>query len=136
MTREALKKTIWEDLDLETRSLIFCCFDTEYGTGIGNSLIETTDDLFDDYGWYDFCVDNLPNTPSVTMTECVTYMLGDGEADHASGDDIDYLADIMRDHPRMFSALLDECADVLSIIRNAEAPNPAYDVLGIEEDEQ
>lgn len=131
---ENLKARIWKELGLNDRSIIFCHFDTEYGDGIGGDLIESTDDLFDCDEWYEFCYNEVPNVPSVSMDECTTYLIGNGEVDHASGGDIDCLNAIISGNHRTFFELLDEHADVLATIQDEEVSNPAYDVLE-EEDE-
>lgn len=132
---EELKARIWEELGLNDRSIIFCHFDTEYGDGIVGDLIECTDDLFDCDEWYNFCYNEVPNVPSVSMgDECVSYLLGDGETDNAWGDDTDYLNEMMHAHRRTFFELLDEYADVLATIQDEEVSNPAYDVLEDEDD--
>lgn len=136
MTIEELKDRIWEDLGLDDRSIIFCHFDTDYGDSIGCGLVETADDLYDDDEWYEFCYNEVPNTPSVAVGECITYLLGNGEVDHASSGDCEYLVDAMRIFKRTFWEMLDEYADILSIVLEKEAPNPAYDVLEDEDDDE
>lgn len=131
---ENLKARIWEDLGLNDRSIVFCHFATEYGDGIGGDLIESTDDLFDCDEWYEFCYNEVPNVPSVYVSDCISYLLGDGEADHASGGDIDCLNAMMHGNRRTFFELLDEHADVLGTIQDEEVSNPAYDVLEEEEE--
>lgn len=135
MTIEELKARIWEDLGLNDRSVIFCHFATEYGDGIGGGLIESTDDLFDCDRWFDFCYNEVPNVPSVAMSDCISYLLGDGEADYTHLDDVDCLDSLMHGNRRVFFKLLDEYADVLATIQDEEVPNPAYDVLEDEDDE-
>lgn len=133
---EELKARIWEELDLDNRSIIFCHFDTDCGDDIGSVLVETEDDLYDDDRWYHFCYTKVPNIPSIAVDECVTYMLGSGEVDRASWDDCEYLVDAMRIFKRTFWDMLDEYADILSIVLEKEAPNPAYDVLEDEDDDE
>ena len=132
---EELKARIWEDLWLDERSLIFCHFDTDYGNAIGSGLVETEDDLYENDEWWGFCYDEVPNIPSVAVNECVTYMLGNGEADRASEYDLNYLIDTIHIYGQTFWNMLDEYADILSIVVEKEAPNPAYDVLEDEDDE-
>lgn len=134
MSVEELKARIWEDLWLDERSLIFCHFDTDYGDAIGSGLVETEDDLYENDEWWEFCYDEVPNIPSVAVDECVTYMLGNGEVDRASEYDLKYLNDAIHTYRQTFWDMLDEYADILSIVLEKEAPNPAYDVLEDEED--
>lgn len=136
MSVEELKTHIWEDLGLDDRSIIFCHFDTDYGDAIGSGLVETEDDLYDNDEWYHFCYTKVPNIPSIAVDECMTYMLGSGEVDRASWDDCEYLVDAMRIFKRTFWDMLDEYADILSIVLEKEVPNPAYDVLEDEEDDE
>ena len=131
---EELKARIWEDLGLNDRSIIFCYFDTEYGDGIGRGLIETEDDLYDNDEWWEFCYNEVPNIPTVMVEDCVTYMLGHGEVNHASGDECEYLNDAMHRFKRTFWHMLEAYADELCAFAAKEASNPAYDVLE-EEDE-
>lgn len=135
MTVEELKARIWEDLGLNDRSVIFCHFATEYGDGIGGGLIESTDDLFDCDEWYEFSYNEVPNVPSISVNECVSYLIGNGEVDHAYGGDVDCLDSLMHGNRRTFFELLDKYANVLVTIQDEEAPNPAYDVLEDEDDE-
>lgn len=137
MSVEELKARIWEELGLNDRSIIFCHFDTEYGDGIGGDLIECTDDLFDCDEWYEFCYNEVPNVPSVSMSGgCVSYLIGDGEMDNTWSDDANCLDEMMRTHRRTFFELLDEYADVLVMIREEEVSNPAYDVLEDDDDDE
>ena len=136
MTIEELKAYIWEDLGLDDRSIIFCHFDTDYGDGIGGGLVETEDDLYDNDEWWGFCYNEVPNIPSVAVNECVTYMLGNGEVDRASEYDLGYLDDTIHTYKRTFWDMLDEYANVLSIVLEKEAPNPTYDVLEDEDDDE
>ena len=133
MTTKELKARIWEDLDLDNRSIIFCHFDTDYGDGIGSGLVETEDDLYENDEWWEFCYDKVPNIPSVGVDDCVTYMLGNGEADRASEYDLNYFNDAISGYKRTFWDMLYEYADILSIVLEKEASNPAYDVLEDEE---
>ena len=135
MSVEELKVRIWEELGLNDRSIIFCYFDTEYGDGIGGDLIESMDDLFDCDEWYEFCYNEVPNVPSISVNECVSYLIGNGEVDHIYGGDIDFINAIMTQNPENFFRVLYENSDVLATIWNQEAPNPAYDVLEDEDDE-
>lgn len=131
---EELKARIWEELGLNDRSIIFCYFDTEYGDGIGGDLIESTDDLFDCDEWYEFCDNEVPNVPSMSIDGCTTYLIGNGETDHTYGGDVDCLNSLMCGNRRVFFELLDKYADVLATIQDEEVSNPAYDVLEGEED--
>ena len=61
-------------------------------------------------------------------------MIGNGEVDRASEYDLKYLNDAIHTYRQTFWDMLDEYADILSIVLEKEAPNPAYDVLEDEED--
>ena len=132
-TYQEFKKNIWETLDLDNRSITFTIVDSEFGVTVESGMVETSDDLYDT-DIPDLLMDHDGETAQVYATE--SWLLGNGEAEHASYSDLGHLQTAMDDHNRFFDRLIREEADPLCSLGEFELENPYYEEPDDEDSEE
>lgn len=121
MTYQEFKTNLWTLLDLDNRSIIFTIVDSEFGVTVESGMVETSDDLYDT-DIPDLLMDHDGETAQVYSTE--SWLLGSGEADHASCSDVGHLQTAMDDYNRFFDRLIWEEADPLCSLGEFELETP------------
>lgn len=133
MTLSEFKADVWETLGLNNRSISFFHVQLDDRDMMGSGIVDCSGDLYDDMDFYELCGD-LDDEPYVYVQSCVSYILGDGEVDHADYDDITLLLELQMSEPELFAQLLEEYAEVPCDVYDFEIENPAYLEI-VEEDE-
>ena len=128
MTYEEFKKNLWNQLNLDNRSIIFHTLDLDrrYTTYIGSGLVESTDDLYESGPFLDECFE-LCDESEIYVENVTSYLLGNGEADHADHGDVKLLQHYVEQYGNYFDQLLNEEADVLCSLNDVSAENPEYE---------
>ena len=122
-----LKPYLWELLGLDKRSIIFHVIDADDDRLYYRpDMITTADDLYDSDGLFDigtaFCEER-----ELHITSVESYLMGDGESDHADYSDIEALEEIAETSPDALNGVLELYADLLCAVRDFTVQNPAYD---------
>lgn len=118
---------LWDKLKLSGRAIIFWIADFGFAPdAMGSGMIESIDALYETDYVYDLGDEN-PETERFDVYGVDSYMIGDGEADHADHDDIDVLSEVNAKSPIAFDAFLREYADGLVHLNEGKVDNPYYD---------
>jgi hypothetical protein len=117
-TIKDLKDYLWHELELDTRSITFHVVNDEY---FGSGIVEYEEDLLDSDA---FAAIRPHDWRCVTADTVESFMLGDGESDHADYADIDLLDELHREYPELLQGLLDDCADCLASMTDVAVFNP------------
>lgn len=125
MTYQEFKQNLWTLLDLDNRSIIFHIIDSEFGFTVGSGMVESSDDLYDT-GFANVLLDNA-DAPYINVYSVESWILGSGEADHASYSDVELLQTAMDNHNRFFDRLIQEEVDPLCSVEDCELENPYYE---------
>lgn len=118
----AMLAAIIDTLGLEDRTIVFHDLDGVLASG---SVLDRDDLLDRSDAFRDLAADN-DSAPAVDVSEVITYMLGTGEADSATADDIRILDQFRDRDPRAFQDMLGWYADVLAAMDGLSVPNPYY----------
>lgn len=118
----AMLAAIIDALGLDDRTIVFHDMDGALASG---SVLDP-DDLADrSDAFLDLAADN-DAAPVIDVSEVVTYMIGTGEADSATADDIRTLERFRDSDPRTFAEALGWYADVLAALDCLSVPNPYH----------
>ena len=135
MTKEEAKNVLFQRLELEG-TIIFHVYECNGEYLVGSEIIGSDDDMygsdrFFDYG-YDHCYEESFDVGIVN-----TYMIGDGEADHASSGDCAIIEDMLnsKEYGDALWEYLEEDADFINGCMCGEVNNPCYEPDEEEEDE-
>ena len=118
----AMLAAIIIDLGLEERTIVFHDLD---GTLAAGSVLDRDDLLDRSDAFLDLAADN-DGAPDIDVAEVITYMIGTGEADTATADDLRTLRRYQAQDPRTFQDMLGWYADVLAALDGLSVPNPYY----------
>lgn len=124
MTYEEFKTNLWTLLNLDNHAITFTIVDSEFGTTVESGIVECTGDLCDT-DFTDLCMDYDGETVQVYSVE--SWMVGDGEADHADLADLGLIQAAMDKMPQLFDEFIRDCADNLCSLGDFEFENPYYD---------
>lgn len=118
----AMLAAIIDTLGLDARTIVFHDMDGALASG---SVLDRDDLLDRSDAFRDLAADN-DGAPVIDVSEVITYMLGTGEADSATADDIRTLERFRDSDPRAFQDMLGWYADVLAALDGLSVPNPYY----------
>ena len=118
----AMLAAIIAALGLEDRTIVFHDLD---GTLASGSVMDRDDLLDRSDAFRDLAAEN-DSAPVIDVSEVITYMIGTGEADSATADDIRTLERFRDSDPRTFTEALGWYADILAAIDCVSVPNPYY----------
>ena len=125
MTYQEFKANLWTLLGLDNRAITFHILDTEFGVSVGSGIVESSDDLYDTDAT-DMLMDN-PDAPFIQVYSVESWMLGNGEADHADSADVELLQSAMEKFNGFFDLFIRELADPLCSLGEFEWENPHYE---------
>ena len=126
-TADELRDHIWQELDLDNHSLLFGVLDIgDDEPHILPGMFDCSGDLWDDSEFYDIAL-SYCNDPEIHVDLLETYMIGNGEAEHAYSGDCEYLADVAKESPSAWNDFLNDIADCLCTLKDFNIENPAYE---------
>lgn len=125
MTYQEFKQNLWTLLDLDNRAITFHILDTEFGVSVGSGIVESSDDLYDTDAT-DMLMDNT-DASFIQVYSAESWMLGNGEADHADSADVELLQSAMEKFNGFFDLFIRELADPLCSLGEFEWKNPHYE---------
>ena len=122
------KNKVWQELDLDNRSILFHIIDVgDSALHIGPGMVDTTNDLYDSDPFWDIEYERS-DEPEIEVYSVDSYVLGDGECDHADYFDLDYLADLYQEATVFaFDDFLREYAELLCSYKDATVANSCYE---------
>lgn len=124
-TASEIRDFLWENLDLAHRAITFHILDVDVPVYEGG-IIDSAMDLYDSCALYDIGGEH-PEEPELYVTDCTSYIMGDGEAEDADGADIDTLEEVAScADPCALAAFLREL-DVLASLHSVYVDNPAFE---------
>lgn len=127
MTYQEFKKNIWETLDLDNRSITFFLLEVNgEPLTIGSGIIDCSGDLWESDELYEIG-EGASYEEKLEVYGVESWMLGNGESDHANALDLEILQDAYTEYPTLFDDLLKELGENLVSIGDFEIDNPAYD---------
>ena len=135
MTKEEAKNVLFQRLDL-TGSIVFHVYDANGTWLVGSDIIGDEGDLQMSDRFYDYCYDNYwCETIDVGIVN--TYMIGDGEADHAYSSDCAIIEDMLnsKEYGDALWKYLEEDADFINSCVCGTVDNSCYEPDEEEEDE-
>ena len=97
-------------------------------------IIDCSGDLWESDGWFDIGTAHCDER-EIHVTAVESYMIGEGESDHADWSDIELLEEISEESPDAMDSYLRDYADVLCSFGDFELENPAYEEPDEEDDE-
>lgn len=136
MTKEEAKNVLFQRLELEG-SIIFHVYEAGGKWLVGSEIIGNEDDLYESDRFYDYGYDNYW-FKDFDIGIVNTYMIGDGESDHACASDCAIIEDMLNS-PEYGDALweyLEEDADFINACVCGSVPNPCYVDDEDEDDEE
>lgn len=125
MTYQEFKINLWNQLDLDNRSITFHIVDSEFGLSIGSGIVESSDDLYDT-DFTDTMLDNA-DAPNIDIYSVESWLLGNGEAEHADCIDCGNLQEAMMKCQSFFDRLIQDLADPLCTVGECTLENPFYE---------
>lgn len=126
-TGEELYAHMKETFDLTRQSIIFGVLDVGDGEQhVLPGLFDCSGDLWEDSKFYDIAL-SYCNDPEIHIISLETYMIGEGEAEHACEYDTDCLEEIAKESPKAWDELLGDIADCLCVLDDFSIENPAYE---------
>lgn len=120
-----VKERVWNDLELNNRSVIFNVSDSTE-TYIGSGIIEDAGDLALQDWVYDVGYE-ISEEEYIEVYDCSSYMIGNGEVEHAGSDDVAYLQLLLDENPQAFDELVADEADCLLCLKELYVDNPYYE---------
>lgn len=127
MTYQEFKQNIWKTLNLDNRSITFFLLEVN-GDAVtfGSGIIDNSGDLWESDELYEIG-EAASYKEKLEVYGVESWMLGDGEADHADDHDLEILRDAYTEYPTLFDDLLVELGENLVNIDYLEIDNPAYE---------
>ena len=122
-----VKAYLWDKLNLGNHAITFHVVDA--GDDIlyfRPGIVMTKDDFEDSDAMTDIGTVH-DDEAWLEITSVESYMIGDGESDHADYSDIEVLEEVNEDSPEAMEAFLQECADVLATLSDFMVENPEHD---------
>ena len=133
---EAMKNQLWETLGLDNKSIIFNVSDTAgFGDHVGSGIIECEGDLEEEDWVYDLGME-CPEEEYFYVFLVESFMIGNGESDHAGLDDVELIQEILDEDPYVFWRMCEEYADCLSSIDHMIVMNPYYEEESEEDEDE
>ena len=138
MTKEEAKNVLFQRLELEG-SIVFHVYEVGGKWLVGSGIIGNEDDLYNSDRFYDYGYDYYW-CKNFDIGVVNTYMIGDGESEHAYASDCAIIEDMLNS-PEYGDTLweyLEEDADFINACVCGSVPNPCYmddEDEGDEEDE-
>lgn len=125
---QEIKDHLWKALDLAKWSIAFTCFELEDDDHIyvGGGIVAEPDDMYSLNRFCEVCLDCSDHEEFNDM--CATsYLIGDGEVEHANDEDAALLEAIAYNSPEAFDNFIREYAEHLAAIKYFSIENPDYD---------
>jgi len=122
-----VKAHLWEALHLDNHAITFHVIDV--GDDImyfRPGIIDCSGDLWESDGWFDIGTAHY-DEKEVRVFAVESYMIGDGESDHADYSDCVLMENINEESSDAMDAFLREYADVMCSFGDFELDNPAYE---------
>ena len=130
-----VKAHLWEALHLVDHSITFHVIDV--GDDImyfRPGIIDCSGDLWESDGWFDIGTAHYDES-KILVFAVESYMIGEGESDHADWSDIELLEQINEESHDAMDAFLREYAESLCQFGDFELENPAYEEPDEEDDD-
>ena len=111
-----LKEHLWEKLNLANRAITFHVVNFSDGDQIiGSGIMASIEDDFDSEAIADYGCDN-DGCPEIEIDSIESWMLGNGESDHADHEDVILLERAMCNKPDLLDEVLRQEADSVASI--------------------
>lgn len=122
-----IKDYLWEQLGLANRAITFSVIDvSDDNLYFESGIIDCSGDLWESDALTQIgtvrCDDEM-----IDVTSVESYMIGDGESEHADYEDLDLLADISEEHRDLFDEFIRQYAEPMASIYDFEVENPEFD---------
>lgn len=134
MTYEEFRKNLSILLSLDKRSIIFTILEMDEPI-IGSGMVETSDDLYDFDPFIDAELDRC-DEETLYVENCTSYIVGNGEAEHAGYTDVDLLMKCMEKYEDFFDQFIRNECDELAHFSDVEVENADYEEPDDEDSEE
>lgn len=104
------------------------------GSYIGCGIVDCSGDLYEDDRFYDAADEKHSRISEIDVEYSESYMIGNGESEHADDDEAAMLESIADDSPSAFDEFIKRYADPLVSIKDFYVENPAYDWSDADDD--
>ena len=128
---EEVREHLWWMFNLKEKSITFHVIDLadDGKRYVGGGIVDCSGDLYEGDRFFDIGYDREEDA-EIEVDSVESFMIGEGEVDHAGIEDAEILEDIINDSPSAFSDFLDKYADCLVSITDFTVENPAHDGEG------
>lgn len=118
---------LYESLGLSTHTVVFHIVETDNGEfAFGRGSVMDVEPLNEDDA-FNQIADRLYYEPYVYVESAITYMLGDGETEAATCEELAAIEKAFERYPDLFDGMIAEYAEPLYRITDSNVANPAYD---------
>lgn len=134
---EEVREHLWQELNLSSRSITFHLFEAEDDSRLyfGGGIVECSGDLYECSRFFDVGYERASDA-EIEIEQVESYMIGDGEAEHADSDDAAILEGVAEDSPSAFDDFIRQYADPLATIKDFSVENPAYDHYALDDEDE